>query len=225
VTRCVALDGLPRDRIAGDYLTMRAQRAQGAPPARPRSTRSSLRARAADPSPQRSGCAVAQPVERDADEVVRLPGSLVGTLAMPTTIWMTSPMLTSGRTTPASWARVSSGSPAVKSEVRQTWNSGASVLEVVQELVGERALRADVGDEALEPAVERLPRIAPSSSSAAATDLRDLVDVQRLQQRLAVGEVPVQRPDPDPGAARDLLERRRLAALGERLAAAASTFS
>jgi hypothetical protein len=27
----LALDGLPRDRIAGDYLTMRAQRAQGAP--------------------------------------------------------------------------------------------------------------------------------------------------------------------------------------------------
>src|ERR671934_195219 len=42
-------------------------------------------------------------------------GSLAGILAMPTTIWMISAIVTSARTTPASCARFSSGSPASNS--------------------------------------------------------------------------------------------------------------
>ena len=66
--------------------------------------------------------------------------------------------------------------------------------------------------------VERLPRVVALVLRRRAADLLDLLEVEGLQQRLPVGEVAVERADPDAGAARDLLERRRLAALGERLA-------
>src|SRR3954465_12239332 len=70
------------------------------------------------------------------------------------------------------------------------------------------------------PAAERENPSTPAGveRGGRAADLLDLVDVERLEQRLAVGEVAVQRADPDAGAARDLLQRRRLAALGEGLA-------
>ena len=42
--------------------------------------------------------------------------------------------------------------------------------------------------------------------------------VDHLDQRLARREVPVERPDPDPGPAGDLLERRLRALLREDLA-------
>src|ERR1700748_2005899 len=54
------------------------------------------------------------------------PGSLVGTFAIANTICMTSENSMSDRTTPASWARLSSGSPAAYSDTRHVWNSRAS---------------------------------------------------------------------------------------------------
>ena len=54
------------------------------------------------------------------------------------------------------------------------------------------------------------------SSSAAEQHLLDLVDVERLEQRLV--EVAVERADADPCAACYLLQRGGLTALGKRLA-------
>ena len=50
-------------------------------------------------------------------------------------------------------------------------------------------------------------------------DLADVLGVDRLDQRVARRKVAVERPDPDTGAARDLLERCLGAVLGEDLAA------
>src|SRR3954447_13939854 len=79
-------------------------------------------------------------------------------------------------------------------------------------------LRGHVPDEALEPGVEGVPRIGVVERGGRAADLLDLVDVERLDQSLPVREVAVERADPDARAARDLLERRRLTTLGERVA-------
>src|SRR4051795_3428164 len=170
-------------------------------------------------------------------------GSPAGILAMPMTIWITSAMSTSRRTTPASWARSRSGSPPSESaggaggEERgvlgalEEWlarfeERGAAGLEelgvpveVVEQLGCERPLGGEVRDEALEPPVQRLPGVGRVGLlGGGATDLLDLLEVERLHERLPVGEVAVERADADPGAARDLLERGRLATFGERLA-------
>jgi hypothetical protein len=65
------------------------------------------------------------------------------------------------------------------------------LVEVVGELGGERALGADIRDEALEPAIERLPRVAAIELGGRAAHLLDLIYVESLEQRLPVGEVPV----------------------------------
>src|SRR5204863_3245057 len=92
------------------------------------------------------------------------------------------------------------------------------LVEVVEQLVGERLLGRDVSDEALKPALEGFPGVGGVELRGRAADLFDLIDIESLQQRLAIRKVAVERPDADVGAARDLLESRRLPALGERLA-------
>ncbi len=64
--------------------------------------------------------------------------------------------------------------------------------------MGERALGRQVSDEALEPPIERLPGIGGLEFHSRAADLLDLVDVQRLEQRLAIREVAVERSDSRP---------------------------
>src|SRR3954466_12263367 len=161
-------------------------------------------------------------------------GSPAGILAMPMTIWITSAMSTSRRTTPASWARSRSGSPPSTRAgggaregglARFEERGGAGLeelgvpVEVVEQLGCERPLGGEVRDEALEPPVQRLPGVGRVGLlGGGATDLLPLLEVERLHERLPVGEVAVERPDADPGAARDLLERGRLATFGERLA-------
>ena len=145
-------------------------------------------------------------------------GSLAGALVIAITIWMTCAIVTSERTAPASWARCRSGSPAANRAARQLWKSGGVAFEIVEQLVGQRLLGRHVGDDAVEPAVQGLPRIAAVELRRRVADLGHLVDVERLEQRLARGEVAVERADADARAARDLLQRGALAALGEGLA-------
>ena len=70
--------------------------------------------------------AVAQAVERDPEDVLVLARVAGGILPIPTTIWMTSAMVTSGARRPPPERASSSGSPASKSEARQAWKSEAS---------------------------------------------------------------------------------------------------
>src|SRR5689334_24584942 len=78
-------------------------------------------------------------------------------------------------------------------------------------------LGGDVADEALKPADERLPRLLVAQVGGRAAERVDLLDVDGLDQVGARREVPVQRPDADVRAARDLLQRRRGVLLGERV--------
>ena len=77
---------------------------------------------------------------------------------------------------------------------------GGVRVEMVGQLGGERPLGREVAHQALEPAVERLPRIEPVELLGRARQLLDLIDVERLYQCLAIREVAVERADPDPGA-------------------------
>ena len=70
----------------------------------------------------------------------------------------------------------------------------------------EGLLGGHVGHEAMHPGHKGVPGVhALEIGDRAAEDL-DLADVDGLEQGLAVGEVAIQRPDPDFGAAGDLLQ-------------------
>src|SRR5581483_5966441 len=89
------------------------------------------------------------------------------------------------------------------------------LVEVVEQLVGERALGREIGHEAVDPGGERLPGVGVVEFGGGAADL---LDVEGLEECLAVREVAVERADPDTGAPCDLLKRDRFSTLGERLA-------
>ncbi len=76
--------------------------------------------------------------------------------------------------------------------------------------MGQRLLGGEVLDEAGAASRPAPPTAAARRGrSADRHSALDLVDVDRLEQRLPVGEVAIQRPDPHLRAPRDLLERRR----------------
>ena len=146
-------------------------------------------------------------------------GSSAGIFAMPPTRRTTSSIVTSGRTMPgvlrAAQQRLAGGvehRPAA-GEDRLALGVGDG-----EQLVGERLLRRDVADEALQPGGQRLPGLELGELLGAARQRLDLVHVDRLHEVGARGEVPVQRADADAGAAGDVLERGRAVGLGERLA-------
>ena len=60
----------------------------------------------------------------------------------------------------------------------------------------------------MQPCGERLPGWELRVLCGGFADRLQLVEVDRLEQGLAGGEMPVERADPDPGAAGDVLQRR-----------------
>ena len=123
----------------------------------------------------------------------------------------------SGRTTPAACARSISAFPAPASAVRQasrTFESGAASSSAS---LSARFVAA-------KPTYWCSQRESASHGGRPARSLRrprhrlHLVDVDRLEERLARREVPVERPDPHAGPLGHVLERRGRPDLGERRA-------
>ena len=95
---------------------------------------------------------------------------------------------------------------------------GRVAVDVGEQLLGEGALGRGEADELVQPAGQRLQRRLVDVLLGRVADRLDFVEVDRFEQVLAGREVAVERPDPDPGAAGDVLERRAGALLGELLA-------
>ena len=115
---------------------------------------------------------------------------------------------TPGRIVPASAAAVDQVAdrllhPRVRRD-EQVGVGGDDRLEVG----GEALLAGDVGDEAPHPLGQRLVRRQRRAQLVGAVaEQVDVVPVDRLDQRVAVGVVPVERADADAGALGDLLQR------------------
>ena len=90
-------------------------------------------------------------------------------------------------------------------------------VEVLQEFLGEGLLGGQVADQPVHPSRERIPWRESVELGRRAAQIVDLVDVDGLEQGLPAGEVAIQGADPNLGAAGDLLQRGRGAALGERV--------
>ena len=135
------------------------------------------------------------------------PASL-GILLIPITMLSTCENSTSGRTTPALLGALEQRLAGCEQPRATLFEQSRVRIEIVQQFGRQRPLRGEIADQPLEPLVERLPRVGTVELRCGVADLLEFVDVESLQQRLPVREVPVERPDPDARTARDLLERR-----------------
>ena len=114
--------------------------------------------------------------------------------------------LVSARTTWACWARWQQWLAGGHERFAAGLEQRRSAVEVFEQFVREGLAGGQVADEAMRRGREGVPRREAFELGCGATQALDLVDVYRLQKRLAVGEVAVEGPDPHFGSSRDLLQ-------------------
>ena len=108
---------------------------------------------------------------------------------MPITICNASSKVASGRTTPACWARSKQRLARLVDRRAAVGEERGVARHVREQLVGQRVLGREVADEAVQPAVERLPRRELGEVRGRPAQAVDLVEVDGLEQVLARGKL------------------------------------